>query len=135
MTKVLENLYIGDAYNANDRRWLIQNKITHIINCAEEINSRRNGYSYLELNLYDVPQQSLKTAAEKAFNFYCWRKRGERVLVHCAAGISRSASIVIYILMRKYNCPYSAAYQFLKRRRPIIDPNPGFQLQLKRLKL
>jgi atypical dual specificity phosphatase len=48
------------------------------------------------------------------------------VIVHCAAGISRSASVVIAYLMEYYNFPLSKALKFVKDTRRIVDPNEGF---------
>lgn len=53
------------------------------------------------------------------------------MLVHCQAGISRSASIVISYLMERFSMSYDEARKYLKARRPQIDPNDGFVKQLK----
>lgn len=55
---------------------------------------------------------------------------GGTVLVHCFAGVSRSASIVIAYLMHDMGMPMLEAMSFTRRRRPIIFPNFGFQRQL-----
>ena len=43
------------------------------------------------------------------------------------AGISRSATIAIAYIMKKYEWPYFTAYYYLKEKRPMIDPNPEFK--------
>ena len=48
------------------------------------------------------------------------------VLVHCGAGVSRSASLCIAYLMRKYNWPASKAKAHCVQRRSIVMPNDGF---------
>ena len=48
------------------------------------------------------------------------------VLVHCAAGVSRSAAFVISYLMRKEKMRYKEAYEFVKARRGCVHPNGGF---------
>jgi protein-tyrosine phosphatase len=53
------------------------------------------------------------------------------VLVHCAAGVSRSASFVIAYLMRVEKMKYVDAYQSVKTKRQIIRPNSGFVKQLR----
>jgi protein-tyrosine phosphatase len=53
--------------------------------------------------------------------------------VHCGAGISRSATIVIGFLMKYHNCSYNIAYNYVKNKRYIINPNPGFIDALKEL--
>jgi atypical dual specificity phosphatase len=53
------------------------------------------------------------------------------VLVHCTAGISRSATVVIAYLMRRFACSFLSAYAFVAEKRPVICPNSGFQEQLR----
>ncbi|KAL4451109.1 hypothetical protein ABPG74_021431 [Tetrahymena malaccensis] len=52
------------------------------------------------------------------------------VLVHCAAGVSRSASCVIAYIMQKKQMTYPTAFNFVKKKRRVISPNPGFLKQL-----
>ena len=59
------------------------------------------------------------------------RDKCSSVLVHCAAGVSRSASVVIGYVMYKKKISFNKAYQFVKARRKVISPNPGFVHQLK----
>lgn len=54
-----------------------------------------------------------------------------RVLVHCAMGRSRSASMVIMYLMRKFQISFETSFNIVKLRREIIDPNEGFIAKLK----
>ena len=56
--------------------------------------------------------------------------KDKKVVVNCVAGVSRSASIVIAYLIYKKNMSYEQAYNFLKMKRPIINPNPSFVQQL-----
>jgi protein-tyrosine phosphatase len=51
-------------------------------------------------------------------------------LVHCYAGISRSATVVISYLMKKYNMHLYQALQHCRKIRPIVKPNQGFIRQL-----
>jgi protein-tyrosine phosphatase len=57
----------------------------------------------------------------------------KNVIVHCAAGMSRSPSLVIAYLMIENRWKYEEAYNFVKKRRPICEPNIGFVKQLKGL--
>jgi protein-tyrosine phosphatase len=55
---------------------------------------------------------------------------GKRVIVHCAMGISRSASIVLAYLMAYKSMTFVNAYLYVFQRRPVIRPNHGFFRQL-----
>lgn len=57
----------------------------------------------------------------------------KNVIVHCAAGISRSSSLVIAYLMIENRWSYEEAYNYVRSKRSIINPNIGFVKQLKAL--
>ena len=57
----------------------------------------------------------------------------KNVIVHCAAGISRSSSLFIAYLMIENRWLYEEAYNYVKSKRSIINPNIGFVKQLKAL--
>ena len=58
------------------------------------------------------------------------RRDNSSVLVHCGAGISRSATIVVAYLMWYLQLPFMASYKFVQRLRPQISPNLNFVGQL-----
>lgn len=55
---------------------------------------------------------------------------GQVCLVHCMAGMSRSATIVIAYLMSRNRWPLRRALVHVKQCRSIIYPNRGFLRQL-----
>lgn len=55
---------------------------------------------------------------------------GGKILVHCMAGVSRSASIVLAYLVKYQSLTLREAYVVLRKARPIASPNPGFWKQL-----
>jgi protein-tyrosine phosphatase len=52
------------------------------------------------------------------------------VLVHCFAGVSRSATCVIAFLMQEKKLQFDQAFTFVSKKRPVVFPNMGFQQQL-----
>ena len=73
--------------------------------------------------IYQIDQQC-ETKLQNSHN-------QNRVLVHCAMGRSRSATMVIMYLMIKFQIPWDQAFDILKIRREIVDPNEGFIQKLK----
>ncbi|XP_061081279.1 tyrosine-protein phosphatase vhp-1 [Conger conger] len=55
---------------------------------------------------------------------------GCSVLVHCAAGISRSPALTVAYVMYHLRLDLDQAYRFVKERRPSISPNFNFLGQL-----
>lgn len=58
------------------------------------------------------------------------KESGGRVLVHCQAGISRSATICLAYLIHARRVRLNEAFEFVKRRRQVISPNLAFMGQL-----
>lgn len=54
----------------------------------------------------------------------------KRILIHCVAGISRSVSLIIYFLMKKYGISFDDALMIIKHGRTIANPNRSFKIQL-----
>ena len=54
----------------------------------------------------------------------------KKILVHCFAGSSRSATIIIAYLMWKNQLDYVESSNILQKIRPIVYPNYGFVRQL-----
>lgn len=54
----------------------------------------------------------------------------KRILVHCRGGISRSVSMIIYYLMKKYRINFSEAHKIVNNIRKLANPNNSFQKQL-----
>ncbi len=57
----------------------------------------------------------------------------KNVIVHCAAGMSRSPTLVLAYLMIENKWCFEEAYNHIKAKRPYINPNIGFIKQLKEL--
>ena len=53
-----------------------------------------------------------------------------KILVHCYAGKSRSATIVIAFLMWYRQWSFSDAFKYVQECRSVIEPNLGFCAQL-----
>lgn len=134
MSRITPLLYLGGAQEAQNKSFLESKNIRLIVNAAMEIPDYfPRHFEYLRLELDDHPSQDLShvldPAALKIINYL---RNGKGVYVHCAAGISRSTSIIIYTLMKMHNWNYDRAFKFLKIVHPRTQPNYGFIEQLVR---
>ena len=156
-SRILDGLYLGSFDDALNRDFLLENKITHILNCAKECTRsdkevaeifKKDGISVInlpQLNPHNQDpdyQEGIFDGADAKIHLYLddaadmidsHIQAGRSVLVHCSKGISRSSTIVIYFLMKKHGKTLDEAYEFVSRQRPVIDPNLGFALLLESL--
>lgn len=132
MSKITEQLFIGDILTASNKKWLEDHHITHIVNATKDIpNFFPHDYKYLNLELDDSSNQSLYEVLEPSYKFiYNAIGNGGTVLTHCYAGRSRSVSIVIYFIMKLKKITYLQSLTYIKKHRSIASPNTGFARQL-----
>ena len=132
--KVDNNVYISDYKAAANPHFIKKANITRIVKLfADSASDQRHpGVSYLVIDAIDHPDYDISEAAMTAIPFIQQAiQNNERVLVHCRAGISRSATIVLFHLMINRNIPLDLALKVLIHIRPIINPNPGFMQHLR----
>ena len=72
----------------------------------------------------------LKYMEEGTYIIHAAVDAGESILVHCQAGVSRSATMVAAYLIKYFDFSVSAAVDMVKAARPIANPNEGFMRQL-----
>jgi protein-tyrosine phosphatase len=132
-------LYLGSMQASMNVTALTAHKVTHIINCVPDLHKvwikfkqYPAQFSYLNLDLADTPQEDITRVFDTCHQFIenALQNNG-RVFVHCAQGVSRSASVLIMYLIKTRGISYDEAFELVRVRRPLIKPNLGFIEQLK----
>ncbi len=122
---ILPNLYLGSAFNAYNKLHLEKNEINVIINITKEISNYYENYmkyTYYKYPILDNDKEDITSILKEAANTIDYHlARGDKVLVHCYMGASRSASVVIYYLMKYHNKELRHAIYHVKKHRPIIN--------------
>ena len=132
MSFIIDNIYLGNKEAARHEDYLKENGITAVVNCAYSFKSKYKDVKFIRLYLKDDHEQKLFPKFDEAYEFVKENsKEGSKILVHCEAGRSRSASFVIYYLMREKGWDYKKCYEYVKEIRPNIRPNSSFVKQLK----
>ena len=133
MTLIIPHLYLGSKTNAQYLCELQYFNINTIINVACEIPKICNDkFKYIKYNWDDIFIFDILVDIDDIVDQIHTEITNENsVLVHCAKGISRSASVVIGYLMKYKKMSYNDAYKYVKTLRSCINPNSGFVDQLK----
>lgn len=125
-------LILGSQDVAHDLPTLEMYKVTHILNLASYVaNKFPDKLTYKDIKINDLPEVPIFPIFNRAFEFIEEGIKSGCVLVHCNAGVSRCASVVIGYLMKTRRMTYKDAFDLVKEKRPAICPNEGFRTQLK----
>jgi len=156
--QVYPGIFLGDAPTALSTSKLNQLGITHVLNTAQAptvaqyppsqspklqnwglvggfVRTSQAYYKHVNMEFlgfpaYDTITFNLSQFFYEAADFIDKAlKSGGQVIVHCHAGISRSATIVAAFLMIKRNMTAQEAIKVIRSHRP-IRPNNGFLQQL-----
>lgn len=145
MSQITNHIFLSNWNISQDFNKLEKNNIKTIItiNTVYKPQSildkyKENGITHHMIELDDNHNENIEKYFESTSNIIqksCDKK--ENILVHCTAGISRSASIIIaYLIQKSYQIRkneklvYPVILKMVKKERPIIQPNPGFERQL-----
>lgn len=132
-SQILSWMYLGSFKNANNLEEIKTFGFKYILNCALEVKIKNipKYIKYCHIYLTDSDTMDITKYFDQAFNFIeSARKKGEKILIHCKLGISRSTAIIIGYLIKYMGYSTSSALEFLKSKRSSVHPNPGFISQL-----
>ena len=131
-------LYVGSGAHAADVRLLSRLQIRAVINCAPSVcKAPKDRYAasdirYLELDARDDREfPLLASCLDRASTFISsMHAEGRAVLVHCMAGVNRSATLAVAHLLMVQKRNLFEVFAECITARPSILQNPSFQLQL-----
>ena len=123
-TLIIPRLWLGNKIAALDDDFLLDNNITVIFNATKDIP-----FTKLPVNKYRVPVDDNLQASEiknmtdwspeivyKVLNEY---NKGKTILIHCYAGMQRSAAIMAMVLIILRRKSAEEAIDFIRDRRSI----------------
>ena len=131
--EIVPGLWLGSYKAATDSKWLGSKGIKCVFNCTKDIpfvpdiqrkyripvddNLQADEIRNLELWAYEIV---LKLTREY--------KTGQPMLVHCAAGMQRSAASTAMFLMATRGLTVDESIAYIQARRPIaFRPNANFR--------
>jgi dual specificity phosphatase 12 len=122
--EILPGLWLGNRTAALDSRWLGEKGIRAVFNCTKEIpftpTIQRKYRVPVDDNLQDEEIRNLELwSYEIVMKMSREYKTGQPMLVHCAAGMQRSAACVGMFLIANRNMNVEQAIDFIKEKRNI----------------
>ncbi|KAK1154962.1 dual specificity protein phosphatase 10-like [Acipenser oxyrinchus oxyrinchus] len=134
LSPVLPFLFLGNERDARDLERMLRLGIGSVLNVTAHLplyHLDSGLLRYKRLPATDSSKQNLQQYFEEAFEFIEEAHQcGQGVLIHCQAGVSRSATLVIAYLMKHTLMTMTDAYKYVKGKRPVISPNLNFMGQL-----
>jgi len=122
--EILPGLWLGNRIAALNDRWLKQQEISVVFNCTKDLP-----FSPVIKKQYRLPvDDNLK--AEEIRNMTLWSheavykvlaeyNKNQKVLVHCAAGMQRSATVVGMLLIAMKGMTWQQVINYIQGIRPI----------------
>ena len=130
-TLIVDNIYLGNAYNAASYYSLKEKNIKIIFNITDEISEYYpDNFIYENYQLSDNNRDSIQMYLKKSFDrirYYQENEKNYNILIHCFMGASRSASIVLYYLLKTMKIDDKPielidALSYIKSKREIANP-------------
>lgn len=132
-TRILPNLYLGCQRDVLNKELMQQNGISYVLNASNTCPKPDfiPESHFLRVPVNDSFCEKILPWLDRSVDFIEKAKASNGcVLVHCLAGISRSATIAIAYIMKRMDMSLDEAYRFVKEKRPTISPNFNFLGQL-----
>jgi protein-tyrosine phosphatase len=122
--EILPGLWLGNSKASQDIQFLKEKNIKAVFNCSKDIP-----FAPIQANKYRIPVDDNLQSAELR-NLELWsfeivtkiakeRRQNHNILVHCAAGMQRSAAVVAMYLIATQQISKDEAIQFIRDKRKI----------------
>lgn len=134
-SKIAPRLYLTCRSTASDVVQLTSLGITHVLSVLERAPTfpSTTPLRTLHVSISDYDGEDILTHLPATTSFIrgaLAESTSNRVVVHCAMGISRSATVVIAYLIATSQMTPHEALAAVRAKRTIVRPNPGFMSQL-----
>ncbi|KAK9249424.1 protein-tyrosine phosphatase-like protein [Lipomyces tetrasporus] len=127
------NIYIGTSFALHGQKALADAGVTHILSALRgNIDSKLvSSFKHMHIQVDDDDDEDMLQYFDQSNAFIDEAlSSGGTILVHCIAGISRSATLVIAYIMQDRRISFEEAWSLVQEGRPIVNPNDSFKEQL-----
>ena len=130
--QVIEGLFLGAEVGANSKLIFEKHNIKRVLSLGIAMEPAfPDKCDYMTISIEDSRNEDIYQFFENTYKYIDKAINDKApIFVHCQAGISRSASVVIAYFIKKYKWTYLEALSFVSENRDFINPNKGFEKQL-----
>jgi len=130
MDEVAPRLYVGTDDDAADAAALRERGVTTVVSLTHRTpEPTPDGVAVVEAPMLDGPRNDRGAFAEAVSAVRTALDDGETVLVHCAAGASRSPAVAAAALALHEDRSLEDAFEQVAARRDAADPHPALVRQ------
>lgn len=130
---IVDHVALGSLRTVQNMSAVLQLNVTHVLTCGRNLRTPAfpHPIKQLVLDVDDNDEQDMNQYFLRAIEFIedCVQMKG-LCIVHCFAGVSRSATVVVAYLMRSRRLRFAEALNYVQQHRPAANPNPNFRRQL-----
>jgi protein-tyrosine phosphatase len=131
--EIVPGIWLGNKRASENAKWMKDQGITVVFNATKDLP-----FSTTIKQQYRIPVDD-NLQPDEIRNMELWsfeiiyklireRKKEKPILVHCAAGMQRSAAVVAMYLITTENMTWDQAHRHIKQRRPIaFYPSANFE--------
>ena len=131
--EIMPGIFLGSINSSYDLDVLKSKGITHIISAILGYDPAfPEDFKYLIVNALDNENNNISDVFESCNNFIndgLFENNG-KILIHCMAGRSRSATILAAYIIETYGMDVDNVLNLIRNKRKIIEPNSSFLRQL-----
>jgi len=132
--EIIPRVWLGNRFAAWDPEWLKQNNITVVFNCTKDLRFAEG----VNTKKYRVPVDD-NLQPEEINNMTMWSpeiaykvtheyNQGHNILIHCAAGMQRSAAVLTMFLITVTGKDAPTLMSYIRKKRQIaFVPHVNFR--------
>jgi hypothetical protein len=131
--EIIPRVWLGNRFAAWDKEWLESKNITVVFNCTKDLDFDPSVKIRYRVPVHDnlEPEEInalTRWSPEIAYKVLREYKQGRHILIHCAAGMQRSAAVMTMFLITVTGEHAPVLMSHIRRKRPIaFVPQANFR--------
>jgi protein-tyrosine phosphatase len=128
MNEVADGIFAGTVSDAEDESMLREHCVDTVVSLTHD-DPDTGPVARVDVPMLDGPQNEYESFVDAAETVIERREAGQRVLVHCSAGASRSPAVAAAAMTRLTDRDLGEAFEQVLARRSEVDPHDALVRQ------